>query len=380
MSSIPGKSGPAPAVLIASLSGRALAACARRGGYRPMVADLFGDLDTRPAAEAWEVVPGSLGYGFDPAALLAALDRLAAGRRVIGVVTGTGFEDRPAVLREVAARHALLGNPPDIVTAIKDPVAFAALCARAGVPHPEIRAALPEEGAWLRKRIGGMGGAHIVAAPSRKLAGAGEYYQRRVAGEPISAAFLAAGGACRIVALTRQWADPGSRRPFRYGGAVRPATLAADHAADITASLARLVALTELRGLNSADFLVRPDGFDLLEINPRPGATLDVLADRDGALFGLHVDACAGTLPDETLPAPLIWPRAAAAAAIVYARFAITIPADFVWPDWTTDRRPPGMAIARGLPLCGVRAEADDAQAAEDLARHRAADILARLT
>ncbi len=61
----------APAVLIAALSGRALAACARRGGYRPLVADLFGDLDTRELAEACERVPGSLARGFAHDALLA---------------------------------------------------------------------------------------------------------------------------------------------------------------------------------------------------------------------------------------------------------------------------------------------------------------------
>ena len=100
----------APAVLIAALSGRALAACARRSGYRPLVADLFGDLDTRELAEASERVPGSLTRGFTQSALLASLDRLAAGRRVIGVVTGSGFENRPRLLRSVAARHVLLGN------------------------------------------------------------------------------------------------------------------------------------------------------------------------------------------------------------------------------------------------------------------------------
>ncbi len=36
----------APAVLIAATSGRALAASARRAGYRPLVADFFGDHDT----------------------------------------------------------------------------------------------------------------------------------------------------------------------------------------------------------------------------------------------------------------------------------------------------------------------------------------------
>ena len=190
----------APAVLIAALSGRALAACARRGGYRPLVADLFGDLDTRELAEASERVPGSLTRGFAQAALLASLDRLAAGRGVIGVVTGSGFEVRPRLLGAIAARHVLLGNQPDTVTAIKDPFRFAEICARAGVPHPEIRRDRPVQGAWLRKRVGGSGGAHISAATRRAGVRRGWYYQRRVAGEPVSAAFLAAGGAAACLA------------------------------------------------------------------------------------------------------------------------------------------------------------------------------------
>src|ERR1700758_4467734 len=114
-----------PAGLIASLSGRALAACARRGGYRPLVADLFGDLDTRELAEACERVPGSLTRGFAQAALLASLDRMAAGPDVLGVIVGRGFEVRPRLLRSIAARHVLLGNTPDAVIAIKDPFRFA---------------------------------------------------------------------------------------------------------------------------------------------------------------------------------------------------------------------------------------------------------------
>jgi predicted ATP-grasp superfamily ATP-dependent carboligase len=207
------------------------------------------------------------------------------------------------------------------------------------------------------------------------LAGSGQYYQRHVDGEAVSAAFLAADGDCRVLALTRQWTDPGSRRPFRYGGAVRPAPIDSMQAAEIVEAVARLVALTDLRGLNSADFLVRPDGVDLLEINPRPGATLDVLADREGALFQLHLDACAGVLSD----APLVWPRPAA-AAIAYARKDLTIPPDFVWPAWSADRRPAGEAVANGTPLCSVLAEADDGPAAETLVRERVATILAALT
>lgn len=361
-----------PAVLIAALSGRALAACARRGGYRPLVADMFGDLDTRDLAEASETVPGSLEHGFAKGALLAALERLAAGRRVIGVVVGSGFEDRPGLLRSIAARHGLLGNPASVVIAMKDPFRFAATCALAGVPHPEIQRDRPASGVWLRKRAGGSGGMHVAASSRLGAARRGRYFQRRVAGQPISAAFLAADGRCRVLGLSRQWVDPAPRRPFRYGGSSRPAPLPPARAADLTGAVERLVARTGLRGLNSADFLVREDGFDLLEVNPRPGATLDILADTEGALFRLHLDACAGVLP-EAIP---VWPGAAA-AAFVYARTAITLPAIFPWPVWTADRQAPGSVVPRGAPLCTVLAEAPDAEAAERLVRRRAAEILA---
>jgi uncharacterized protein len=35
-----------PAILIAAITGRSLAAAARRAGFRPLVADLFNDADT----------------------------------------------------------------------------------------------------------------------------------------------------------------------------------------------------------------------------------------------------------------------------------------------------------------------------------------------
>jgi predicted ATP-grasp superfamily ATP-dependent carboligase len=360
-----------PAVLIAALSGRALACCARQDGYRPLVADLFGDLDTRELAEASEVVPGGLRRGFSRGGLLASLDRLAAGRRTIGLVVGSGFEDRPALLRALAGRHVLLGNPAEVVCAIKDPFRFAETCARAGVSHPEVRRNPPDGGTWLRKRAGGSGGVHIAASSRRVGQRRGRYFQRQVAGEAVSAAFLAAGGACRVLGLTRQWVDPSPCHPFRYGGASRPASVPAERAAEIGDAVARVVALTGLRGLNSADFLVRRDGVDLLEVNPRPGATLDVFAGQ--RLFRLHLDACGGVLPDVTP----VW-AGAAAAATVYVRRDVLLPEGFVWPDWTADRQVPNELVPAGAPLCSVLADAADAAGAEALVRERADEILAR--
>jgi len=357
--------------LIAALSGRALAAAARAAGYRPLVADLFGDLDTQAIAAAHVRVPGSLASGPKRGALLNALDRLSEGREPVGLVCGSGFERRPALLASMARRHELLGNRPAVVVAVSDPEQFAALCRRLGVPHPEIRRGPAPGPGWLEKRAGGAGGAHIRAAKAGEPPRRGHYLQRRAGGTPVSALFVANGQDSRVLGYSEQWAAPLPGHPFRYGGAVRPATLAAATASAMAAAAAAVSRAAGLIGLNSADFLVRPDGFDLLEINPRPGASLDVFADPDGTVFSLHVAACRGRLPD----AVPTWPGAAA-AAVVFAPRRCVLPAGFAWPDWASDRQPPGLPVAAEAPLCTARAEAETAAAARALVERRQAAIL----
>jgi len=362
-----------PFVLIAALSGRALVAAARRAGYQPLVADLFADLDTREIAAASIRVAGSLTRGLERRPLLDALDRLAKGQAIEGLAYGSGFERRPALLREFARRYTLLGNRADTVIKLTDPAGFAELCARLDVPHPEIRQSATPAGEWLEKRAGGAGGGHVRPVQPGKPPGRGRYLQRRVAGRPVSASFLADDRKSLVLGFSEQWPDPAPGQPFRYTGAVRPAHVAPAQAAAMAGAIARLVPETGLVGLNSADFLLRDAGFDLLEINPRPGATLDIFADADGGLFDLHVQACRGRLPEH---APVF--ASAAASMIVYVPRACTLPPGFAWPDWTADRQPPGIPVEAAGPLCTVHAEADDAAAARALVRQRAAMILQR--
>lgn len=357
-------------VLIAALSGRALAASARRAGYRPLVADLFCDLDTRGTAEAC-IRAGSLPRGFGRNRLLAALAELAAGRAPVGVVYGAGFEDRPPLLAALARRHRLLGNSAETVARTKDPLGFAALCRAHGVPHPPTVLA-PEGPGWIAKRVGGSGGAHIGRMCRGQRLRRNFYAQRRVAGRPVSALFLGDGGRGVVLGFSAQWPAPLPHRPYRYGGAVRPADVAPRRIRAMAEAVLRLIAPLGLRGLNSADFLLREDGFDLLEINPRPGATLDIHPDTEGQLFTQHIEACRGSLP-ACLPVA----RGAGAAGIVYAPMPLRLADDFAWPDWASDRPPPGDTVPLHAPLCTVRAEAADAETARALVAQRTRIILA---
>ena len=79
-------------LLIAAISGRALAAAARRAGYRPLVADLFCDTDTVALAERATMLPGDLQRGIDSARLVETLRQLAGRDRPVALVLGSGFE------------------------------------------------------------------------------------------------------------------------------------------------------------------------------------------------------------------------------------------------------------------------------------------------
>ncbi len=366
--------GARKAVLMAAISGRALAESARRGGYLPLVADFFGDQDTLAAAAAHVQVDGGFAKGFCAPELTAALEKLAAQHAPIGIVCGTGFEDRPHVLSTLAQRWRLYGNDADKVARVKDPEIFASVCRSCGVPFPEVSLQPPAREGWVAKRRGGSGGAHVAHA-SDSDARHDIYYQACVPGRPISALVLANGISAVVLGFSEQWANPTRWQPFRYGGAARPADIPPELADRLAKAASRLAAALSLAGLNSADFMVDRDDFWIVEINPRPGATLDIF-EIDGvepqgcSLFSLHMAACAGDLIDE---APRL--GGARASAICYAASDFTTPARFEWPVWSADRPNGGVAIKAGEPLCTVHADAAAAVDAKALAEARLASI-----
>jgi uncharacterized protein len=357
-------------VLIAAASGRALAAGARRAGYVPLVADGFGDQDT--LADAGRHVRVDFGRPIDGDRLMLALQALADGSDCAGIVCGSGFEDRVDLLGNIGKRWPLLGNPPNTIARIKDPVDFAATCRVANIPHPETSLVPPVDlTGWLIKRIGGAGGWHVTFA-DKSEARDGIYFQRRVKGQPISAMLLGDGSSVLVLGFSTQWTAPTPLYPFRYGGAVRPAPLPTDVRRAIIDAVQSLVAIMPLVGLNSADFVVDGDAIQLLEVNPRPGATFDLFEPDGGSLFALHVDACRGTLPR---PPPSY--RGAMAGAIVYAQRDIAAAPALDWPEWTADRPPAGIRIESEQPVCSVFARGETAVEARQLVDQRSADVRA---
>jgi hypothetical protein len=161
-----------------------------------------------------------------------------------------------------------------------------------------------------------------------------------------------------------QWAAPTPEAPFRYGGAAGPVDIDRAQAEEIVRSVAAITSELNLVGLNSADFLVSTDAVWLLEINPRPGAALDVFESKETPLFARHVGACEG----RRMPTSSSF--AVKAAQTVYAPYEVAVREGLNWPDWVVDRSPPGTHLSAGCPVCTVIASG----ATVDLARARASE------
>jgi predicted ATP-grasp superfamily ATP-dependent carboligase len=364
-------------VLVAALSGRALAASARRAGFAPFVVDAFGDQDTRASAAAYQGLPEATYAGFRARQLIAALDRLSGQAKVppIGLVLGSGFEDTPKLVATLARRFPLLGNAAETIARTKDPSAFFALLDHLAVPHPETRVSAPAspEG-WLSKRIGGSGGAHVAACTAARTTRA-RYFQRHLQGEPVSLLALACAGRMSLVGFSRQWTVGTEPRPYRYGGASGPAHLDPAVKEPMIAAAETVGRALGLVGLVSFDFLLTRGVPYLLEVNPRPGATLDVFDDQSGALFSAHVAACRGE-PQSLGPQSR---QGAQAAGILYAERGLLIPALVAWPSWTADRPMPGTRIPRARPVATVFATGETAAAAELNCRQRLEELASML-
>jgi predicted ATP-grasp superfamily ATP-dependent carboligase len=345
------------ALLIAAISGRALAAAARRAGYRPLVADFFCDTDTVALAERTAKLPGNLQSGIDGTRIAETLRRLAGDDQPVALVLGSGFERITDIVDELASIFPLAGCGARAIRRVKDPQMLARDCAELGIPHPAFRRDPPPDPEnWVVKTVGGAGGSHIARANGEKPA-PGRYFQRFVSGRSVSALFVGDGRSARIVGFSRQWLSPAPTAPYRYGGAVRLRRFGRGHASRIVRWLSGLTLRAGLVGLCSADFIGDANGYHLVEINPRPGATLDIFDDSETPLMEAHLRASRGE--------PYRLPRFAdcMASMITYAAAPIPRFPAIHWPEWTADHQSAGTRLVEGDPVCTVFARGPSAGA-----------------
>ena len=361
-----------PAIIVVAYSARALASSAAHAGFAPLSIDVFGDDDMRKTSFASVKLEGGLSDGLKLEKVAGAVESLIRAYEPIGFVYGAGFEHQPEIIAAIAVKTRVFGNRAETLKLAKDPIALARICDANHVRHPQVQFAPPDDPElWLVKKRGGAGGAHVAAAHGASHVSPECYFQRRAAGSGISALFLASKRRAEVVGLSMQWTAPTAASPFRYGGAAGPVEIDPEQAGEIARAVAAMASDLDLVGLNSADFLVSDDAVWLVEINPRPGATLDVFDSHNDPLLARHVAACDGRLTPVALGSPF------KAAEIVYAPCDIVVSGGENWPDWAVDRSAPGTRIGAGEPLCTALASGATLDLARKCVGERAQKIIA---
>ena len=357
-------------LVVVAVSARMLAEAAARDGYRVVALDLFGDVDTRRVSQGWHSIGAAGSLQIDDARVLAAL-REAAGAgddAAIGWIPGGGFEGRPDVLDAGAQLLPLIGTPVDAVRRVRDPAVFFAALAAHGIEHPAVRFDAPDDAeGWLLKDACGHGGWHVRhagAAREAVSAGSSLYFQREMAGVPMSATFIADGSQARVLGINELIARHIGARPYVYAGCVGPVDVSADLAQRIGEAVSALAAEFGLRGWCSLDFMRNGNAIGVLEVNPRPPASLALYA-RPG-LIDAQLRAC---LHCELPPAALLDTRASprvAGSEIVYARHSLTLaPATaqhLASRPGVHDLPAAGTRFGAGDPICSLGAAGDTSE------------------
>lgn len=306
-------------VLVVAVSARMLATLADADGHEVVALDRFGDVDLRGIA------PGATARRSE--ALVALAEDVAAD----AVVYGAGLENRPDLVARLAAGRELLGTPAELLPAVRDPWTLGEV-----VRVPETVRAASGDG-WLRKPLRGGGGRGIRRWTGGRLRPT-EVLQRRVDGLSCSAVAVGNGRDSVLLGITEQL-----HCGFAWLG--NAALEDAEIAEALRAACEAVVARFGVRGAFGIDAIW--DGRDLwvLEVNPRPTASLELFGP---GTFALHVRGARGQVLDGRLPVPCEKVK-----LVLFADRDIRAPALEFWPvGLVRDIPHPGELIRRGQPVC----------------------------
>jgi predicted ATP-grasp superfamily ATP-dependent carboligase len=330
-------------VLVVAVSARMIAQLAVADGYEVTALDRFGDVDLRAIA------PGATASSND------ALTALAANVDADAVVYGGGLENRPDLVARLADGRELLGTPPELLAAARDPWAVGAAARAAGARAPETRAVdglTPAfdraAGGWLRKPQRGGGGRGVRRWRGGRLRST-EILQRHVTGLSCSAVAIGDGRRAVVLGLTEQLHRPPG---FQWTGNLAPPRLPDGERDELDGRLravcAEMAARFGVRGAFGVDAIWDGRHAWVLELNPRPPAGLELFGPGS---FEAHVRGARGvSLPTAGSPPAT---RCAKVKLVLFAERDLCAPDPAWWPeDLVRDIPHPGEAIPRGAPVC----------------------------
>jgi predicted ATP-grasp superfamily ATP-dependent carboligase len=382
-----------PRLVIVGASARALAESAVRAGHHVDAADLFGDRDLLRIADGFH---RAIPY---PESLPRIVSAFPPGP---WCYTG-GLENHPDLIDAISCSRPLAGSTAAAVRQVRDLSSLRGLAHAAGLAVPETRldpSGVPLDGSWLlkpRRSAGGHGIQPWRTGTTESMRSGDWLWQRKTPGRPWSAAFWITEAGSRLLGVSRQLV--GSNRtgatPYHWcGGLDLDPTLLPDRVARAFESLGRgLATVPGLCGLVGIDLLI--DAYErivLLEVNPRPTASMELIERATGISLAAAQLAAAGLgpqighLPDLNrrqtwAKAILFTPRPLAFTDVAADRL------DALAADWTAhdgwaavaDLPVPPQTIPSGRPVCTAFAVGPSPAATLRILGHRMRKLRQRL-
>ena len=353
-------------ILLVSVSARMLAELATREGHDVFAVDRFGDLDLQRLCPSVSIMRDLGGRGG-----MAELVDAAEPVRAESVVYGAGLENRPDLVARLAAGRTLLGCTPETLRRVRDPAALGASLRTAGFAYPRTFSAreapvrADRARRWLRKPVRGGGGRGVREWRGGRPAG-DVIVQERISGLPCSAAAVADGRSATLLGVSEQLIGHRAlgARGWQWCGNLVPPRLPAREQQALSdaaqAICAHLASAFSLRGVVGVDLVW--DGAQpwVVEVNPRPVASLETIDVVHGVRsFAAHLEACAGRLPAGGMGRSPADPLAAAGKAVLFATKDLRVPDTSEWAArGIRDVPHPGEPIAAGRPICTLVATA----------------------
>ena len=328
-----------------------------RAGHDVVAVDRFGDLDLQQLCPSVSVLRDLGGEGG-----MAALVDAAESIRAPSVIYGAGLENRPDLVARLASGRRLLGCTRESLERVRDPAALAASLRSAGLAYPSTFSAadaprLAERSRrWLRKPVRGGGGRGVREWRGGTLENE-VIVQEHISGLACSAAAVADGRSSVLLGVSEQLIGQrglGARGYAWCGNLVPPRLGEVEQSALAEAARAvcmHLASAFELRGLFGVDLVWDGERSWVVEVNPRPPASLECIeAAHEVGVFSAHLDGCGGRLPRA---APSRVPSRAAGKAIVFATRDVRVGDTSAWPArGIRDVPHPDERIAAGHPVC----------------------------
>lgn len=281
-------------LLIAGASARAAAESARRGGFECVAIDLYRDVDLENVCKTCLRVPR-----------LDQIPQIASGLSAdVFMYTGC-MENRPQIIEQLKKTSRLVGNGVSAIAKVRDPFWLTELAAKYGFHFAESRRTSPEQlnETWLLKPFNSCGGQRIELfdpAKPNALNPAREheyFFQKHVAGESISAAYLAGARQTKLLGISRQLVGEAflGAQPFSYCGSLGPYSGQPELEIYLTRIGQTIADEAGLVGLFGLDLILGADGVTLIEVNPRYTASMEIIDySRRISCVQQHVQACLG--------------------------------------------------------------------------------------